>query len=53
MKNIGQVGACNETEIKGKSRCNSLQPEERLVKIAFEYLKVISKILRKDFSLDK
>jgi hypothetical protein len=53
LKNSGQVGASDEPVMKGKSNCNLMQPEERLVETAFEYLKVMSKILRKEFSLDE
>ena len=51
LKNCGQVGASNEQAAKGiKSSC-LLQPEEGLVETAFEYLKVVSRILREEFSL--
>ncbi len=51
LKNIGQVGASNEKADKNKNSKLLLQPEERLVETAFTYLKVMSGILRKAFSL--
>jgi len=51
LKNSGQVGAINEQTFKNIRGSCMLQPEERLVKTAFEYLKVISGILRKEFGL--
>jgi len=51
LKNSGQVGANDEQVTQGKSRNNLQKPEERLVETAFEYLKVMSGILRKEFRL--
>jgi hypothetical protein len=51
LKNSGQVGASDEPSIKDKSNCNLLRPEETLVETAFEHLKTMSKILRREFDL--
>ena len=51
LKNSWQVGASGEQATKEERNKNLLQPEERLVETAFEYLKVMSGILRKEFSL--
>ena len=53
LKNSGQVGASGEQATKDGRNNNLLQPEERLVETAFAYLKVMSEILRKEFSLFK
>ena len=52
LKNSGQVGASDEKVVKGKSSGGLSQPETRLVETAFEYLKTISKVLRKEFGLE-
>jgi hypothetical protein len=51
LKNCGQVGASDEHPARDKSNNCSLQPEEELVETAFEYLKIISRILRREFGL--
>ena len=51
LKNSGQVGASNEQVTKDISSSCLLQPEERLVEMAFEYLKMVSRILRVEFGL--
>lgn len=50
LKNIGQVGANDEQLVRDK-RGSSLPPEEKLVETAFDYLKIMSRILKKEFSL--
>ena len=47
LKNSGQVGASNEQAVKDIRGSCVLQPEERLVEMAFEYLKIISEISEK------
>jgi hypothetical protein len=51
LKNCGQVGASDEQRARYIKGSCLLQPEEYLVETAFEYLKVISGILRKEFGL--
>ena len=51
LKNSGQVGAMNEPTAKDVSGSYLFQSEERLVETAFEYLKVISGILREECGL--
>jgi len=51
LKNCGQVGASDEQAVRDIKGSCLLQPEEDLVETAFEYLKVISGILRKEFGL--
>jgi hypothetical protein len=51
LKNIGQVGAGDEKANQSKSSNLLSQPEERLVETAFAYLKAMSGILRKEFSI--
>jgi 3-deoxy-D-manno-octulosonic acid (KDO) 8-phosphate synthase len=49
--NSRRVGANNEQAVRNINGSCVLQSEERLVEMAFEYLKVISDILRKEFGL--
>ena len=51
LKNCGQVGASDEQRARYIKGSCLLQPEEYLVETAFEYLKIISGILRKEFGL--
>ena len=51
LMNSRRVGANNEQAVRNISGSCVLQSEERLVEMAFEYLKVISDILRKEFGL--
>ena len=51
LKNCGQVGSSDEQSVRDIKGSCLLQPEENLVEMAFEYLKVISGILRKEFGL--
>lgn len=51
LKNSGDVGASNDNTALRKSGGGALKPEESLVETAFEYLKNMSVILRKEFSL--
>ncbi|MFH1032011.1 MAG: hypothetical protein V1767_05575 [Chloroflexota bacterium] len=51
LKNMGRVGASDEKADKSKSCTVLLHPEEKLVETAFMYLKMMSKVLRKEFSL--
>jgi len=50
LKNIGQVGAANDSATTNINSCK-LQPEEQLVETAFEYLKTVSRILRDKLDL--
>lgn len=49
LKNIGQVGACNDIATGAASR--NLTIEEQLVEKAFSYLKTLSEILKNKFDL--
>ncbi|HJX12680.1 MAG TPA: hypothetical protein VJ377_04040 [Dehalococcoidales bacterium] len=49
LKNIGAVGASGESGGNGAT-CD-LKPEEKIVETAFDYLKEVSRILRKKFGL--
>jgi hypothetical protein len=53
LKNSGQVGASNEQVAKDIRGSCVLQPEERLVEMSFEYVKVVSQILKVEFGLIK
>ncbi len=49
LKNVGQVGAAGETELK--HGVPSLHIEEQLVETAFGYLKTVSAMLKQNFGL--
>ena len=53
LKNSGQVGASNEQVAKDIRGSCVLQPEERLVEMSFDYVKVVSQILKVEFGLIK
>jgi len=52
LKNIGQVGAVNETSTDKGSSCIA-HPEEQLVETAFSYLNKVSRTLREEFNLEE
>ena len=51
LKNSGQVGAIREQALKDIRGSCVLQPEERLVEMAFEYAKMVFQILKVEFGL--
>jgi hypothetical protein len=51
LKNIGEVGASDETAQVRSHETHNLSIEERVVEEAFDYLKIVSQILRERLSL--
>jgi len=51
LKNIGQVGASDDTVAHETRRSSKLTVEERLVETAFAYLGTLSEILKHKFDL--
>ena len=51
LKNIGQVGASDDTVAREIRRSSKLTVEERLVETAFTYLRTLSEILKHKFDL--
>ncbi len=51
LKNIGEVGASDEKAKEQSNETYKLSVEEQVVEKAFGYLKIVSQILRKRFSL--
>jgi hypothetical protein len=51
LKNVGQVGASDDRKKAKTCEGVDLSLEERLVEKAFEYLRIISEMLRNQFDL--
>lgn len=51
LKNIGEVGASDQKEQARSNATFNLSVEEQVVEEAFDYLKIVSQILRERFSL--
>jgi hypothetical protein len=51
LKNVGGVGACDDTKESRTRKVTGSTTEEQLVEKAFDYIKVLSEILRDRFAL--
>jgi len=51
LKNIGQIGANDDTVARETRRSSKLTVEERLVETAFAYLRTLPEILKHKFNL--